>query len=317
MWRQLKKRNPEKVEVWLRGGLGNQLFQYAFARQLSERKSSKLIIRSDLLPTGEDTFNGHSRWPEQISSFNHKGELFARRHQPLSGTHLLSKAMTLQRLASDFAPKSMARLGVIAGNRFLDWDLVSSQVSGKPRLSLNNYFNDTRPLIHLRETLRDEIRAVLQPSPRMFLEASRVSEKMAIHIRLGDNMFLKTSLLEKYVDVIHTAMEELDTLNLSPEFALFSDDMPLALRVLKEAGLDSHRVSVVDDDGLQPIETLFILSNCSGLIASPSTFAWWGGFLQEKADNPVIFKSPWSIDPRNAPTEKIFLSEWLLLPKDY
>ena len=313
----MKNKDLRTVEVWLRGGLGNQLFQYAFARSLKERSDCELIIRGDLLPKLDDVFNGHSRWAEQISTFRHAGRLLSKRHQPTSGTHLISKILTTQRIASDLAPSTMARLGVIAGNRFLNWDVTSRRLEGHKRLSLNNYFHDMRPIKAIHNILRDEIRDVANPSKEMQSEVSHVKEKMGIHIRLGDHVQMKTNLIERYVDTLKSAVAQLEMSKLNPNFALFSDDVNLAMDILDKAGLSGDRVAPVRDQGLRPIETLHLLSSCSGLVATPSTFAWWGAFLQDRREYPIMFKSPWTNDPRDAPSDKIFLPEWKLLPRPY
>jgi len=40
----LKKHNKKKIYLFLSGGLGNQLFQYAFARNLSIKNKADLIV---------------------------------------------------------------------------------------------------------------------------------------------------------------------------------------------------------------------------------------------------------------------------------
>ena len=60
-----------EVSVFLRGGLGNQLFQYSAGLKISRMTGKKLILRTDLLPIQEDKIGGISRWPNQISEFSH------------------------------------------------------------------------------------------------------------------------------------------------------------------------------------------------------------------------------------------------------
>lgn len=313
----LSRENLATVEIWLRGGLGNQLFQYGFARALSEKTSCEIRIRADLLPAEADMFMGSNRWTEQISTFRHSGTLFAVNHQPPGKTHLLSKMLTVQRIVGDLAPKTLAHLGVIAGDKFLDWRETLAFISKSRRLTLNNYFNDSEPIQDVREVLMHELNDVVNPDPRMKKEASRVSGMMAIHIRLGDHVSKTPGIQQKYKTLIRDAVFKLQELGLEPHFAVFSDQPELALHILEGAGIGSSRTTVVRDIGLRPIETLYILSSCSGLIASPSTFAWWGGFLQPKSTAPIIFKTPWAVDPSHAPSERIFLSDWLQIPVEY
>ena len=59
----------------LRGGLGNQLFQYAAGFSQARQRNVPLELDCSLLPSAETLSNKIGSWPEQLSAFNHYGKL--------------------------------------------------------------------------------------------------------------------------------------------------------------------------------------------------------------------------------------------------
>lgn len=78
--------------VYLRGGLGNQLFQLSAARTLSAVTARRALFSTMLLPRVHDQLRGVSRWPLEIRSLiRDDEEIDERWHQPLGATSLRSK----------------------------------------------------------------------------------------------------------------------------------------------------------------------------------------------------------------------------------
>jgi len=100
-----------EIRVFLRGGLGNQLFQYAMGLHFSVTQGRNLVLREDLFPDVEDEIDGVSRWPNQIRNFEHFGLYCATSHQPAFDTNLFGKFMQVQRMFGDSAPRLFRGFG--------------------------------------------------------------------------------------------------------------------------------------------------------------------------------------------------------------
>lgn len=273
------------VRVWLRGGLGNQLFQYSAGLYLSKVLDEGLVLRSDLLPESADSFGGVSRWPEQISTFAHLGTVHSLSHQPPFGTSTRSKIVTLGRAIASGFPDQGLFMGMI-GDRNLSSALPGFRCKRLRRdLDLNGYFLDSRIPLSVSSSLRESLRAVSSPHLNLAAERLRVRDAVAIHLRLGDHSDLDGQLIARLTSQIRKAIELLG-LPAGARLALFSDDTPIALEMVES--LRDFEILLPNTEGMTPVEIMNLIAGCEGLIAGVGTFAWWSAFLMDEPSQVVF-----------------------------
>lgn len=271
--------------MWLRGGLGNQLFQYSAGLYFSKSLDAELVFRSDLLPEKADSFGGVSRWPEQISTFSHRGSVFSLSHQPPFGTSMRSKMVTLGRALSSGFPAQGLFIGLI-GDGNLSSALHGSRRELLPRdLDLNGYFLNSSIPQSVSSSLRTSLRAVSSPHLNLAGEKMKVRGSVAIHLRLGDHLDLDGQLIPRLTKQIRSAAQTIG-LSAGARLALFSDDTPKALEIVKS--LSNFEILLPNTEGMAPIEILNLMASCKGLIAGVSTFAWWSAFLMDEPSQVVF-----------------------------
>jgi hypothetical protein len=263
------------IEIFLRGGLGNQLFQYGAGIYLARKQNEEAIFRSDLLPLEPDSLSKISRWPVQISDFNMEGTIFARANQPYEATDSFSKIMQASRLLGDYFPKSMLNLGYLSGERFIPDDF-----SSLPRIrQINSYCTSAQPASLLGESLRNQITNLVNPSVNFqdIIEETKHLNPIVVHLRLGDyrglsNLYGRANF-EKLRQIISNARLTSDApiwlFTDSPEDA--GPDLIKALEITKIIGPNSLS---------SPIENLISMSSGASLICANSTFSWWAAFLK-------------------------------------
>lgn len=277
------------VEVFLRGGLGNQLFQYAAGYALSRLQNSPLELRTDLLPIVRDDIEGISRWPESLSEFAHCGSLRSMRNQPPGGTNFFSKRNSAFRVLSDLTGELLPRAGFFYGDSDRDWAQVAKQNRAK---KLSSYFISPDFAYEFEGDLRHQIGQVVRPSDDFKRSCEAVNGRMAVHIRLGDFETVNPKIQDEMLGYLRRATNLARQLNPdSLGFALFSDQPDRAAEILES--LSKSADIWMPPPGLRPIEELNLIGKARGLIGSASTFSWWGGFLQTKRDAPIILPRPW------------------------
>jgi hypothetical protein len=274
----------KRTEIFLRGGLGNQLFQYAFGLQISKIRGVDPVFREDLLPLFEDKIGEVSRWPNQISGFKHSGQLVFRDHQPEGATNLFGKLKQVQRMIGDVALPILLGFGVLAsekrglpeGTSFLDRvRSVNSYVTSASFAKLN------------RTQILREVNSIVCPSSTFKSLSLEIEEKLptVVHLRMGDYLALKDIYGELSVDYLKKALKSVSASNNKPIW-LFTQDR-------KE--LDSDTLStlrpekIIDSSDLpSPLETMALMAKGDGLICSNSTFSWWAAFLKVNNGSVVV-----------------------------
>lgn len=284
------KNRIEVVRVWLRGGLGNQLFQYAQGLALSKRTGASLEIRADLLPSEEDSYAGVNRWPEQISGITHEGQLIALTKQPSFATSLFSKSHTALVIACGQSRFLAALAGYPPEGEVSETfaEGLAPKVFGKS-INLYGYFLDSKPAIEVGDQLRSQIRNAVSGLSDSVTALSAFEGKVVVHLRLGDHLSLRPSLRYEYASHLLRASRAVQSPDQSRVFTLVSDNLALAREIAGSAGLAN--IEEFDSSEISPLALLNLMGAGDGLIGGASTFAWWAGFLQEPTARKVLLST--------------------------
>jgi hypothetical protein len=273
------------VRIFLRGGLGNQLYQYATAYSLSRTLGARLRIDCSLLPKTQDNFKGVSRWPEQISSFEHFGSLDMSSFQPQGRTSAKSKMITAQVLwMSRLSRTRQLRRNFITDENVLEYITNLNQrtkQSNKPiDIKLFGYFQKEELFAEHLSRICSQMANIQKPSPGYLRTKKRISEdSVALHVRMGD----KSRLTPVYTSDLFTRLDlTLSSLREKPSRVLVYSDSAGVLDSRKLSG--SPQLEFVDTQNLLPIETLNLLASSKTIIGSDSTFFWWASKLQKLFD---------------------------------
>lgn len=265
------------LEVFLRGGLGNQLFQYCSGLHFAEKQGRELVLRTDLLPEVADVVGGISRWPLQISSFNHSARILDQRHQPPGRTNVRSKFFQLMRILGDLQPRLTEGIG---------WISSESQGSRLPSDAknikrINSYATFKGIAVSSRARLRSEVRSLVRPSLPFRRLQKELTETQApvIHIRRGDYVGLEKvygRLEDSYFTEALMLIREKGVLGDPWLFSDSPNDLPIGLR-------ESLGVSrLIGPKQLpSPLENLVLMSSSAAFIGSNSSFSWWASLLSD------------------------------------
>jgi hypothetical protein len=267
--------SPKELHVFLRGGLGNQLFQYSTGLALANAQGRELVLRGDLLPEVEDSIGGASRWPNQVSDFQHSGSIYTKSHQPLGRTNWTGKSMQLMRLLGDKLPSLVEKLGWLASED----TSVSEPMRQQPVRLINSYSSFKNLAFSNRDKLRQQITGIRNPS-NLFLELiSNIqrSEVVAVHLRQGDYLNLGHIYGSSSLDFLQSAIQELNQLGIESNIWLFTDTPDSTPKNILEF-LKPQKV-IGPEELPRPLENMILMSKAKTLIAANSSFSWWAALL--------------------------------------
>jgi len=301
-------KTKKALHVYLRGGLGNQLFQYSTGIALAQEQKRELVIRGDLLPRAEDTIGSISRWPNQIIEFDHSGRVITKSYQPSGKTNSFGKIMQLMRLTGERFPNLVSKIGWLASES-------AEPLLGLPnqRITLINSYAAFKDFAHKnRMRLRRELSQLIEPSQEFlsFSSAMLNSNPIAVHIRQGDYLNLGHIYGNVSLAFLERAIEELRGELEMDNLWLFSDT-PSAISSEVMGLLKPERVI---GPGIlnRPIENMLLMSKASGFIAANSSFSWWSALLTQSG-TPVVAPHLASARVNNFSSDSELDQQWRIL----
>jgi hypothetical protein len=273
------------IVVKLHGGLGNQMFQYAFGRQLSLIHSTVLKYDDGFFQFNNDSTS--TRREFELNVFNTK--ITKASNQELS--QFLNKSRIQKRLEQYFPFLETHRL---IHEKFHPFD--PSILLAKNNTYLSGYWQSEKYFTGCRsELLQDFI--LKQPpgrSSKALEERCKKNNAVAIHIRRGDYVSRKANTeyhgvcsLEYYYKAIQLIGSKMQT---PPELLVFSDDMPWVKEHFKP-GMEFYCAE--ENTGQQSVYDLYFMSLCRHNIVANSSFSWWGAWLNTHRDKIVVAPKQW------------------------
>ena len=270
------------VRIW--EGLGNQLFQYAYARALKERG---LDVRLDLNKAYDDAFLKNPSHDVRQSGIQHFNITLPEMDVETYGKYRYLSQNTLK----DKALCKMAKCGLW---KYGFYEERVNKRGAVPRYSLSaanrkgscyikGWFQDERYFSAIRRKLLKEItpRDKVQISAEL-RQALAYRECVSLHVRRGDFVKSKRALDAGYYK---RAIMYMRRHLREPLFLVFSDDLDL---VRKHLDVGDNCIYVNEGRNLQDYEELFIMSSCQNNIIANSTFSWWGAWLNRNPKKMVI-----------------------------
>ncbi len=270
------------VVVQLRGGMGNQLFQYALGRRLAIERNVPLKLDTSRL----------DRDPQRrfsLDCFSFDADIATSDDiQCTKGGDGIQGKLTrgLDRLKPCYR-----RHWVREQNLSFD-----SNVQNVPKsVYLQGYWQSERYFDVYAEVIRRDLQFREPPSSINSALAEEIlqCDSVSVHIRRGDYVGnTKTNRMHGVCseEYYRKAVDAIAAQFTSPHLYVFSDDIPWVREHLSTA----HDMTYVDHNGLKnDYEDLRLMSLCRHHIIANSTFSWWGAWLNKNPSKIVIAPNKW------------------------
>lgn len=266
---------PNLVGVFIYGGLGNQMFQYAAGLSLSERLGAELGV--DIRH-----YERRDRGDRRLGLRNFGIELRSERVPPFKIGRRLATALRV--LPDPF--RGGERMVSVEGfdPHFLE---LTTPVA------LSGYFQSWRYFEGHEASVRRAFDVQRLATPRttgLAAEIAAASNPVAVHIRRGDYTISPDSIAFfglLHADYYMAAKSALEARIDAPTYFLFSDDVDVAKAEL--AGWQGLRPVT----GFTAYEDMFLMSGCKHFIIANSTFSWWAAWLGAAPDKLVVGPRQW------------------------
>lgn len=266
------------ITMRIKGGLGNQLFQYAAGYSYAHRLNQKLQLDISFFP--QQTLRGYKLDKLMIDDSKTISKT-SKGINILKGKYL-NKALRSLKVAK-IPAGSKTKFLLETGSYVMDFFFQE-----KPENAyLDGYFQSERYFKDYRVEILRQFTPAYEPEPEYIAARQQIQScnSVAVHVRRGD--FLKAKddhnsnhylLGETYY---HNALKYMKEQIEAPVFFWFSDDIEWVKQNFGEA--DNFRfISLKTNHG--DIDEMMLMKNCRHIIAANSTFSWWAAWLNEHED---------------------------------
>ncbi len=276
------------IIVNLKGGLGNQMFQYACGRALALRTRDELQIIAEGLEAANAI--GDLYRPFSLQKFAIAGEVIGKNEIPL-----------WHRLYSLFEQKVLRRFYV---------HFEPSLFSKKGTVYLNGYFQSEKYFADYADTIRRELRIQDPLGAAAADTASIVTNddvSVSLHVRRGDYVTHPEFGGIADVSYYQRAVAKMQQRVPHAHFYVFSDDIEWCRNNL---ALPKDAVFVSGTE-MQDYEELHLMSLCRHNIIANSSFSWWGAWLNANPDKIIIAPSRWAHGKKEKDFRDIIPERWI------
>jgi len=305
------------IIINLKGGLGNQLFQYACGRALILRQEEKnTIVNKD---NGAEDRDMGFILKLDITGYGENNGIGTMRHYSLSPFSIQTEMATLEEIRKLKYP-----YGIISEG----WRFFKAKVLRQFNVGFNSRIFNTQGSIYLDGFFQTEkyfidkekeIRADLILKDSLGPKAQEVSAKIknaensiSFHVRRGDyvsdpktNQHHGTCDSEYYSKALEYIISETGN---DIEVFVFSDDIDW----VKDNMPMSYPAVYVSSPNIPDYEELILMSQCHHHIIANSSFSWWGAWLNPRPDKIVVAPKQW-VRATNIDMSEVVPNNWIRL----
>jgi len=281
--------------VHFRGGLGNQLFQYAFFKAQERGKKN---VWADIT-----SYNESGRMPFQLLNvFKNIKMNFTEAEEQ---TKLIASVNSYDD-NKNFVLYKEPRAVVETKKIEVNIDLLKTTGG-----IFKGYFQTYRFADLVKKELLSELVFEIEKSKDLLIISNSIKERgyTSIHIRRGDFLLEHN---ERYFGNICTneyyenAMKYIQKKTGKCYFCFFSDDMKWVKEHFNIPGAMYIDKTMFSD--YQDWYDMYLMSICKHNIIANSTFSWWGAWLNQNPDKTVIAPNKWV---NGCEYEDIYPPEWM------
>ncbi len=285
------------IIVKVTGGLGNQMFQYAFARAIKNKIKTKVFLDSS-----------------RVNYYNKDSDYeIAQKYNALREFGLGYYKITLEEASDKIVRKiynvpssELSRYFRIFGFSHMVYMEESDigekwcKYSGFHDYFIKGYYFDLKYYSEIRTDLQRELLPKEESDYYKSLNPIfSERETVSVHIRRGD--FLEIGRDISSSDYYYKAIEYIRNNVNNPYFLVFSDDINWVKENFK---IDEEHLYVSELD-LQDVEEWSIMRRCRHHINANSTFSYWAAWLGSDDTSVVISPKGWR--------RKIIPDNWILM----
>ena len=275
--------------IKITGGLGNQMFIYAFYLQMKKRFPHVYIDLTDMM-------HYHAHYGYEMHRVFGLPHVECCMNQPLKKVleFLFFKTIIERKQHGSLRPYEC---------RYL-WPLIYF----KGFYQSEKYFSGIED--EVRQAFTFDLYQANERTLRMREQIDKDEQAVSLHVRRGD--YLHPKFYESIGSVCQlpyyrNAVQEMEVRVTNPHYYVFSEDLDWV-----KANLNLSNAVYVDwNKGEDSWQDMMLMSRCRHHIICNSSFSWWGAWLNPRKGKVVIAPERWT---RDMDSREIVPARWITVP---
>ena len=293
------------ITVKLMGGLGNQMFQYALAKNLAIKNKTEVIF--DL------TFLNHRLPGTKYVFRNYDLGIFKNiRNQ----TTLLSKLSKYLRNTAYIMQTLINKIGSkIIKNYYIterkQYEFDPSIMKSDKNCYLSGYWQNEKYFKDISNEIKEDFSKFSYPlsekSAKLLKEIHK-ENSVCVNFRRTDYLTINTFMGDIDANYYNNAIKLMSEKIGKPHLFIFSDDIEWCKNNFKS----EFTTTFVDHSyaGKKFSDYFQLMMNCKNFIIPNSTFAWWAAWLSSDKNKVIIAPKTWIIS-KDYDSSDMVPKEWI------
>lgn len=282
------------IIVKLMGGLGNQMFQYAFGQELA-------LLYNESVCYDIDSFSKDKQRNLAISNFDIEPitdwhdldiELDTKKKiwRKEKIYHVVQKLVRILKRDERIGQKLFYRYA--KEGYYFNFDPYYYQL---PIVNRNvkvayGYFQGEEYFKHCAEKIKKQfkVRIALSLEEEKWMNQIKESNAVAVHIRAGDYHSIKNRRFDVCtIEYFENGIKYFKQHLVNPVFYIFTNDVNLV----------KNKYNFPDDvrfiEGMNDYQDMRLMMECRHFLISNSTFSWWASYLAAYEEKQIIVPKKW------------------------
>ncbi|MBB4803658.1 hypothetical protein HNP37_003733 [Flavobacterium nitrogenifigens] len=292
------------ILIKLQGGLGNQMFQYAFGSIMAKQNKTKIVIEDSAYRI-TDKRKGFTPRNFELSIFENHYEFVKE-----SDISLFNNLSLLNRI------KRKLKLNFPKKKEEETFEYSSELLALKAPVFFTGYFQSYKYFAGFEEyvkTLFSFSIDKLSQENKNLIHIFKQQNTIAVHIRRGDyvtdtitNQFHGLCDIQYYEQAILLIASKIQ----KPTLVFFSDDPEWVKQNFEN--LNFPKIYINHNKEENSWQDMFLMSICSHNIIANSSFSWWAAWLNDNKNKIVIAPKKW-FKAKEIDIKSMIPEEWIII----
>lgn len=303
-----------EIHVLLTGRLGNQLFQYAFAKYLQKQYGGLIYLNVYDLEhrSGNRKSISSTKFNYDMKDFNLDSDVIIEDIKMPWYADLSNPIIrVIKKICPNILFNLLAKKGYLLWQRsdykpipYLNCDCIFAHGYWQDIRYLNNISNELRQMIvpkNVEENCNNELVTEIESCNSVCISVrggNYLNPKIKKDLFVCDNVYFINAVKQicNYVD--------------NPVFFVFSDDINWAKQYINFDNCFPNHKFIYESGSDSVAEKIRLMMKCKNYIISNSSFSWWAQFLCDNRNKIVIAPDRWFTNGNRC---GLYMDNWILV----